>query len=101
MAALKPGVRAGVAIFFVVLVAGCAAGSTTTSGSPAAAAQIEYALPFTDFAQTGFVHLPGGHFAADPAARLEPDPARPDAFSRTVMQPALYGPTGSGAESYD
>lgn len=93
--------RAAVAISLAALLAGCTASSTTGQGAATSAAPVQCALPFTNFAETGFIHIPGGAFAPDPAAQLEPDPARPDAFSRTVAKPALYAPAGSASESYD
>jgi len=89
------------------MVAGCTQASSISQASPAAAAssaateELRCDLPYTDFAHTGFIHIPGGQFKADQAAQLEPDPARPDSFNRTVVKPQLYGPTGSSSESYD
>src|SRR5579864_7921548 len=93
--------RAAVAISTVALLAGCTASSTTGQEAAASAAPVQCALPFTNFASTGFIHIPGGAFAADPAAQLEPDPARPAEFSRTVVKPELYAPAGNASESYD
>lgn len=57
-------------------------------------------LPYTDFAETGFIGYPGGAFVADPGSAIVADPARPGG-GVTAAQPKLYGRIGNGQETYD
>lgn len=95
------------ALLLGLAIAGCGGATVSNSqGSPSAASSPSQAtlsscrLPFTMFTTTGFIHVPEGTFTADAGSATQPDPSRPG-FVRTVASPALYGPGGTGQETYD
>jgi hypothetical protein len=75
-------------------------GSPSAGSSPSRATLSSCRLPFTVFTATGFIHVPDGTFTADTGSATQPDPSRPG-FVRTAASPALYGPGGTGQETYD
>jgi hypothetical protein len=86
--------------------AGCSGATVSSSpGSPSAASSpnpvslSSCRLPFTTLTATGFIGVQNGAFTADPSSATQPDPSRPG-FVRTVASPALYGPAGTGQETY-
>jgi hypothetical protein len=75
-------------------------GSPSAASSPSPVLPSSCRLPFTVFTATGFIHVPDGVFTADTGSATQPDPNRAG-FVRTVASPALYGPGGTGQETYD
>jgi hypothetical protein len=93
------------ALLLALATAGCSGATVSSShGSPSAAPSpvmlSSCRLPFTTFAATGFIAVQDGAFTADPSSATQPDPSRPG-FVRTLASPALYGPEGTGQETYD
>jgi hypothetical protein len=95
------------ALLLALATAGCggatvssAHGSPSAASSPSPVTLSSCRLPFTTFSATGFIGAPDGTFMADPSSATQPDPSRPG-FVRTVASPALYGPEGTGQETYD